>query len=111
LAEVKASTIPNRKKKGSKKPQEDTRTSRSYNTKQAYPEKPEQSPGTQHTQCQGKEIFASNSVEQKYERKDQAMKKLTTRSKYSYHQKKLLVDGLQEKYPLPLSSSSAWKHK
>jgi hypothetical protein len=43
--------------------------------------------------------------------KKQAMKTLTKRSKYSHHQKKLLVDGLPETYPLPPSSSNAWKHE
>jgi hypothetical protein len=38
-------------------------------------ERPEQSPENQHTQCQGREIFASKSAERKYERKDQAMKR------------------------------------
>jgi hypothetical protein len=49
-------------------------------TQKAYPEKPEQPPGTRRTQCQEKEIFASNSAKQKYERKVQAMKRSTKQS-------------------------------
>jgi hypothetical protein len=43
-------------------------------TQKAYPEKPEQPPGTRHTHRQGREIFASNPAKRKYERKVQAMK-------------------------------------
>jgi hypothetical protein len=46
-------------------------------TQKAYPEKPEQPPGTQRTQCQGREIFASNSAKRKYERKSPKNEKST----------------------------------
>jgi hypothetical protein len=80
LAAVKATTIQKRKRRDSKKSWEDTRTSRSHSTKQTYFERPEQSPETQHTQRQGREISASKSAEQNYMRKNQATKEASTGS-------------------------------
>jgi hypothetical protein len=71
LAAAKATTI--QKRKDSKKSEEDTRTSRSH--KHTYLERLEQSPKTRRTQRQGREIFASKSVEQNYVRENQATKK------------------------------------
>jgi hypothetical protein len=112
LATVKATTIQKRKRRDSKKSWEDTKSKTGPQAqKQAYLERLEQSPGTQRTQCQGREIFASKPTKHKYIREKSRNEKSKCRKHYSHYPKKLWVEEPQGKYSPPPPSSDAWRHE